>query len=376
MLLYKIPNDKDFGKLRFPSSPISPTGIHYGDNVTRLQPFHDTFPKDFNIFLEPHVHTKYSDGRLAVDQVMEWALAMGFNAIVLTDHNNARGVRQALELADKDPRFNNKLVVIPGMEYTSCRCHMNLINLDWPFDAAGRPLPANDTKESRESDRLKYYEFIRTMITERPEPTDQELKQLVKSVHAVGGLVSVNHIPWSTRSYPDRYSRIPATPNHPSRSQLFEWGVDFIEVVNGDTLDWVSVQFLQQPNVQGKMGMVTGSDFHTPVLPHAWTILKASLSRDAIVEQLRKRETSFLFDAGSLPLDLFPAEMDWYVENSRLYESFLPWIGLGSYVASFYNYRRSMISFQVYYRMDMAGCVDTHCVRGHLVPWTRLNSMA
>ena len=30
-----------------------------------------------------------------------------------------------------------------------------------------------------------------------PEPTDEQLQQVIKRVHELGGLVIVNHIPWS-----------------------------------------------------------------------------------------------------------------------------------------------------------------------------------
>lgn len=59
-----------------------------------------------------------------MEQAMEWALTMGYNAVVLTDHNTMEGVREAVRLTEVDERFRGKLVVIPGLEYTSCRVHM------------------------------------------------------------------------------------------------------------------------------------------------------------------------------------------------------------------------------------------------------------
>lgn len=40
----------------------------------------------------------------------------------------------------------------------------------------------------------KYVHFIKDMMTVHPFPTDEELKELIESVHKLGGLVSVNHV--------------------------------------------------------------------------------------------------------------------------------------------------------------------------------------
>lgn len=51
--------------------------------------------------------------------------------------------------------------------YSSCRIHMNLIDINETIPVTG------------------------------PVPTDQELQDVINKVHALGGLVIVNHIPWS-----------------------------------------------------------------------------------------------------------------------------------------------------------------------------------
>lgn len=45
-------------------------------------------------------------------------------------------------------------------------------------------------------------QFIGLMVNpfppfNKPEPTNQELKEMIDKVHELGGLVTVNHIPWS-----------------------------------------------------------------------------------------------------------------------------------------------------------------------------------
>ena len=52
------------------------------------------------------------------------------------------------------------------MEWTSCRLHMNLIGIS---------------------------EQVRLI----PDPTDADIKQIIDDTHKQGGLVVVNHRPWS-----------------------------------------------------------------------------------------------------------------------------------------------------------------------------------
>lgn len=79
----------------------------------------------------------------------------------------------AQELALNDERYKDRIVVIPGIEYTCCRIHMNLININ-------ESVPIGP-----------------------PEPSDEQLQDVIRRVHELGGLVIVNHIPWSntTRKY-------------------------------------------------------------------------------------------------------------------------------------------------------------------------------
>lgn len=46
--------------------------------------------KKYHIVFDHHSHTNYSDGVLSIKQNVEWHLAMGFNALAITDHNNMR----------------------------------------------------------------------------------------------------------------------------------------------------------------------------------------------------------------------------------------------------------------------------------------------
>ena len=62
-----------------------------------------------------HLHTWYSDGRASPADVLAQAHALGLTTIALTDHDNARGAREATPLAQ---RLGMDLV--PAIEFT-CR---------------------------------------------------------------------------------------------------------------------------------------------------------------------------------------------------------------------------------------------------------------
>ncbi len=49
--------------------------------------------------IDIHMHTYYSDGRFSPAEVVEAAATRGLGAIAITDHDNTRGMREALPLA-------------------------------------------------------------------------------------------------------------------------------------------------------------------------------------------------------------------------------------------------------------------------------------
>ncbi len=77
-------------------------------------------------------------------------------------------------------------------------------------------------------------------------PTDEELKRVINETHMQGGVVTINHIPWSV---PNRLAE------YPSLQQLYSWGVDFIEVVNENVFDYQGYVFALEHN----MGVVAGT---------------------------------------------------------------------------------------------------------------------
>jgi hypothetical protein len=132
----------------------------------------DTVPWDtdfgpYNVLLETHTHTTYSDGSMNPGQVVEWALAYGYTALVVSDHNTIVGGLEAKKYADDKGYSNGTIVVIPGVEYTCCRVHMNLIGINETIRPSGA------------------------------WPTDEELQKAIKRTHELGGIAVLNHWAWS-----------------------------------------------------------------------------------------------------------------------------------------------------------------------------------
>ncbi|KAJ2769115.1 hypothetical protein IWQ57_003244 [Coemansia nantahalensis] len=259
---------------------------------------------NYNILLDAHLHTTYSDGVLSPAQVVEYSMANGYNAIVVTDHQGVEGSIAAKEYAEE--HYKDQITVITGMEYTCCRIHMNLIGIN------------------------------ESVTVSPPFPSDEELRDVINRVHDMGGLVIVNHIPWSnTTLLPWNEPRL---PDHPTRAQLLDWGVDGFEVVNQNTFDLRSYQFVRQN--RDKLVALTGSDMHYPMSSWAWTTINArNRSAAAILDEIRNRRTSFLLDAsGTRPLQDPPYQSSYF--------RYAPWGLLGEYFNSFVDRETGMYSFQ------------------------------
>jgi hypothetical protein len=219
----------------------------------------------YNIIFDQHSHTIFSDGALTIKQNVEWHIAMGYNALAITDHNNMRH----LEKIDKvrEEYAERDIIVLSGIELTTNRIHLNIVGVsDW---------------ETKITNRFK----------------DDEIIDAINKAHDLGGIVVCNHIPWSLYEFKMK--------NHPSRENLLEWGVDYIEIVNDDcqpenVFDHESYDFCLKHN--GRIGMITGTDMHSPdgLLSggvHGWTCLnlKEEFTEEVLMEELRKKNTSIIY---------------------------------------------------------------------------------
>ncbi|KAF2078221.1 hypothetical protein CYY_000511 [Polysphondylium violaceum] len=273
-----------------------------------------------NVFMDPHSHSSFSDGTLSPEQLIKWHILQGYNVMCMTDHNTIKGGLEAVKIAQE--KYSEKIVVIPGIEWTNCRCHLGLIGI-----TKNVPL-------------IKF-------------PTNQQIKEIIDQVHQQGGLVIMNHHPWSTWAGLDQ----------PSYQEWMDMGVDFIEVVNGNTFDYQGYLFAKKNNIR----FLTGTDYHFNGRASAWTVFSVNssspigprdsisakgLTQEMVMDALRSKSTqpSFLFDTTGSNLML-----DRTLKVNPLYTFLSPWIYLGGFFHSYFQIDRGMYSF-----------VDGSCTKEHI----------
>jgi predicted metal-dependent phosphoesterase TrpH len=245
-------------------------------------PFDDQFA--YNFVLDVHSHTTFSDGRLTPEQAVKYAIAEGLDGIVVTDHQNILGSEAAQTYAER--AYPGQLVVLRGLEYTTCRCHLNLVGVQ------------NDSE-------------ILPLI--KAWPTDSELEAVINATHAAEGIVILNHIPWSTNIHQNTRNE-PRMENHPTRDQFVAMGIDAIEVAGGFVFDLQSAIYARR---NGKVGIVGGSDTHNPGAGlYSYTGLNVTdRSREAVMTELRARRSTVLYDAVGSPHAVKPSlnvGYEWY----------------------------------------------------------------
>ncbi|KAL7749663.1 hypothetical protein RI367_004891 [Sorochytrium milnesiophthora] len=292
-----------YGSAPVDYSALTGKDINWSVDVRQLNltPFNASFGS-YNVILDAHSHTTVSDGRMTPETLLDYAIAQGYNALVVSDHNTIEGGLEAERIA-KSKFPDGRLVVIPAVEYTCCRIHMNLIGIN------------------------------ETIAPPRPYPTDDEMRAAIARTHQLGGIAIVNHIPWSNtlesgyELYPNGTGR--RLPGQPTRDQLLAMGIDGIEISNQDTFDLVSVQYAQQHGLI----MVTGSDVHYPDGNAGWTLIRtppsngAVVSKDDIMQALRSRQNTFVFDASITPYRI--ATLDQHTNPTYTFMS--PLLEMGSY---------------------------------------------
>lgn len=289
--------------------------------VQNLVPFDDNFarnsasPGEKQIYLDGHSHARYSDGHLTPEQLIQWGISNGYNAMVVTDHNSINGGLEASRIAKQ--KYSNDMVIIVGEEFTCCRIHMNLWHI-------------NETI-------LHSCEKNKTLCA---FPTDNQLKWVINRTHELGGLVIVNHHYWSQeREYRRDVSRL---VDHPSIDDLIDWGVDGFEVYHKNVFD---LTVYQKSKKAGRL-CVTGSDIHSPMSAYSWTTFYTSnYSADGIIQALKKsipgKSHTFLVDPIGTPLP-----KDHQPQPTVLYYLLLPIFNFYTYIhETLWTYQTGMPSF-------------------------------
>ncbi|MHA1932270.1 MAG: CehA/McbA family metallohydrolase [Promethearchaeota archaeon] len=241
--------------------------IVYSDNdwkdvTPHIPPGYDK--TKYNVVFDHHSHTKFSDGALTIKQNVEWHIAMGYNAITITDHNNMHHLEEIDNV--RDEYAGRGILILSGIEWTTNKIHLNLLGL------------------SKWEGRISY------------RTTNDNIIETIKKAHDLGAIVVCNHIPWSIYEFNMK--------EHPSRETLLEWGIDYIEIINDDSkpenvYDQESYDFCIKHNKE--IGMITGTDMHTPDGlagggVHGWTLLNIKeFTEDALIEELRKKNANIIY---------------------------------------------------------------------------------
>jgi len=82
--------------------------------------------REISVALDPHVHSEGSyDGYEPVERLLERAVEVGLDGIVVTDHD---AIEQSLRAAELAPKYG--LVGIPGVEVSTAQGHLLAIGVD------------------------------------------------------------------------------------------------------------------------------------------------------------------------------------------------------------------------------------------------------
>eukprot|EP01133_Synstelium_polycarpum_P005637 gene5637-6506_t len=186
-----------------------------------------TFDRGFvyNVMMDPHCHTTYSDGALTPEQNIQWHIANGYNAMVVTDHNTMDGAFVAQKIARE--KYNDQIKVLVGMEWSNCRVHLNFIGI-------------NET------------------VTPIKNPTDLDIQLAINRTHELGGIVVYNHRPWSYWSGQDT----------PTIEDFAAWGVDYFDVANTMYFDFQTLVYARNMSIP----ICTANDYHGSTDATGWTV--------------------------------------------------------------------------------------------------------
>jgi hypothetical protein len=114
----------------------------YKLNTSSLEPFE---PMNYTVLIDFHVHTLVSDGSLTPLQAAYWLESSGYNVAFVSDHQSSSGYNRMKE-AISNTALNDKLLIFPALEWTTCRIHMNLLNIKDDFPVCGLDANGNVIK--------------------------------------------------------------------------------------------------------------------------------------------------------------------------------------------------------------------------------------
>lgn len=174
-----------------------------------------------------HVHTTMSDGWLTPENRVLWYIEHGISGAVFSDHDNIRGALIAREFVEKN---NLEFIVFIGEEWTD---HENDIHINY-FGLEEEIVP------------LESYTL--------DGPIAMNASDLIAYVKAHGGYITVNH--YNIDPNPDGGYGVPY-----NLTQLYNWGIDGFEIVNGGAFQG-KYQQIRQFCLANNLICIGGSDIH------------------------------------------------------------------------------------------------------------------
>ncbi len=173
------------------------------------------------LLVDLHTHTTASDGVLTPKQLVHWHISNGYDGMVVSDHNTMLSVNKCKKAAREiDPDF----LVIPGVEFTSMRIHLNLIG-------------------------VKSLMKVPNLLWTRKKT----VIKAIKHAHEEGGVVQFNHPDW----YPHK--------RYLSKKWYLKHDIDGFEVYNGfGFIDEQALDFIKDNKDKKIMYPSAGTDIHDP----------------------------------------------------------------------------------------------------------------
>lgn len=181
---------------------------------------------DDEFLFDFHVHTIMSDGWLTPEERVLWYMEQGISGAVFSDHDNLRGALIAQEFVERN---NLDFIVFIGEEWTD---HENDIHMNY-FGLEEEIVP------------LESYAI--------DGPKAMNASDLITYVKSNGGYIIVNHYNYEPNN--GGYG-VPYT-----LTQLYNWGVDGFEIVNGGSYHGKYEQ-IRQFCLANNLICIGGSDIH------------------------------------------------------------------------------------------------------------------
>jgi predicted metal-dependent phosphoesterase TrpH len=194
--------------------------------------------------IDLHVHTRYSDARSSVVDVLDMAKKKGLDGIAITDHHTMHGVLDAKAQVDD-------FIIVPGIEITTRDGHLLGIGL-----------------------RDETFTSLKTR--------NQSAAYVSQMIRALGGLVIIPH---------------PCTPFFSMKRSVIERiSPDAIEVYNAHSPCFArDARKSRELAKHLSLPMVAGSDSHTwQTVGDAYTLIDAPADIEAILYAIRLGYTSIV----------------------------------------------------------------------------------